>query len=255
MSSCEAVGSYLIPSILASNNNIDSKLLEQHWNEAVSIFRAQAQEVIDTLAFCSVLIDTVDDIVSKLRKTLDKHDVRMALYQCDVLHEHILHNHKDLGMAETSALRLYHDDFKIMINECKACLRTTIDLPRLRKRFSILLSVLKNIEKSLEKRDEKLEKNTTGVGSKQFAFGHVTAPNDSKFAPIASKPISDSLEMAIDLDEFISKKGSVMRGSVFYDTKKKHRPLQSFAQNSSRMKGDMYSRKDGITPKRASKRM
>lgn len=257
LGSCEAVGSYLIPAILTSANKIDSKLLEQHWNESLYVFRRFAHDVIDTLAFCSILIDTIDDIVSKLRKTFDKNNVRMLLHHCEVLHEHIQQNHDDLGMTETSALRLYFDDFKVMINECKACLRLTIDLPRLRKRFSILLSVLKKIEKFLE--SHTADEGTTyekpsKAEDRPFTFGHVTAPNDSKLAAIATRPISDSLEMAIDLDEFISKNGSVMHGSVFYDTKKKRCKLQTFTQNSSKIKGDVYSRKDGIAPKRASKR-
>lgn len=223
-----------------------------HWNDSVNVFRCCAHEVIDTLAFCSVLIDTIDGVVYKLRQTPDKKDLRMALHQCEVLHEHIQHNHKDLGMTETSALRLYSDDFKVMINECNACLASTIDPTRLRKRFRILLSVLKNIQKSLENHNS--DKKCSGAESKAFTFGHVTAPNDSKLASNAMKPMSDSLEMAIDLDEFISKKGCVTHGSVFYDTKKKHSQLQSFAQNSSSFQGDEYTPRDGIAPKRASKR-
>lgn len=182
----------------------------------------------------------------------------MALHQCEVFQEHIHQNRNDLGMTETSALKLYYDDFKLMNNECKACLRSTIDLTRLRKRFSILLSVLKNIEKTLEARnahDGKTDRSISIAANKPFTFGEVTAPNNSKHAPIEMKSITDSLEMAIDLDEFISRDGSVMHGSVFYDTKRKHCPLKSFVQNSSKSNGDLYSRKDGITPKRASKRM
>lgn len=217
----------------------------------MNVFRCCAHEVIDTLAFCSVLIDAIDGVVYKLRQTADKKDLRSALHQCEVLHEHIQQNHKDLGMTETSALQLYSDDFKVMINECKACLASTIDPTRVRKRFRILLSVLKNIQKSLENHNS--DKKCSGAESKAFTFGHVTAPSDSKIASNVVKSISDSLEMAIDLDEFISKNGCVTHGSVFYDTKKKHSQLQSFAQNTSGLLGDEHTPM-GNTPKRASKR-
>lgn len=258
LGSCEAVGSYLIPSIYAPNQNIDSELLEQHWVDSVNVFRCCVQGVIDTLAFCSVLIDTFDGLVTKSWKTFDKHNLRMALHQCEVFNEHIEQNHSNIGLSESAALKLYYDDLKVMINECKACLRSTIDLPRLRKRFNILLSVLINIEKSLENRnanEEKTDKTESGTRSKVFTFGHVSTPNDSNRAPIAMKTISDSLEMATELDEFISRNGSATHGSVFYETKRKHWQLQSFVHNSSKIKGDLHSRKYGITPKRASKRM
>lgn len=248
LSSVEALGSYLIPSALAKHYAGDFKLLEQHWNDSINIFRSCVHEAIDTPAFCSVLIDTMDDIVSQLRTTLDTNNIRVALQQCEVLLEHIQLNQNDNGKTK-SVLRLYYGDLRIMITECQACLRSSIGLSRLRKRFCILLSVLRNIEKFLEYQNidaGEIDQQQSCFKIKPSTHVRENTSNNCKTESNEAKPDYNSLEMAMDLDEFISKNGSIRHISMFYDTKRKCCELRTFAQNSSKIHGD-----EDITPKRA----
>lgn len=254
LASCEALGSYLIPAILSSNES-DTTFLEEHWNVSVNSFRQCAQEVIDTHAFCLILIDTINEIIRKLKKKFDNDLLKTILLQCDVLQEHMQHNYRELGLHNESALKLYYEDFKLMINECKACLRTSIDQIRIRKRFKILLSVIKNVERSLILKESKNETSA----NKPLTFGNVSVPEDSDNKEICYNRITESLEVAIDLDEFIFKNDTVRktlehRSNIFYDTTRKQKHMHSFAHSSQKLMSEANLKKDIACTKRASKR-
>lgn len=203
--SCEAIGSYIIPSILSSNNATDSKLLELHWNDSVNAFRCLAHKLIDTFEFCSILVNALDDTLSE--QSVIKKQLRTILLKCEVFYEHIEENLDHLYAMKTSMLELYIKDFKVMIDECRASLRSSIELSRLRKRFCILLSVIRNIEISLSSSvKEPPVDEIISLEERQLGQEHVSSPNVCKNISfqVAGSHFNDSLKLATDLDVFIS---------------------------------------------------
>lgn len=265
LASCEALDSCLIPSIFSSNaNEHHSKLLESHWYEEINGFKCFVQSVIDTNMFCLNLIDAFDETLKEAAKNFDAHRMNTLLQQCDILCEHFKCNYSDLGLDKESKTRLYYDDFLLMVNECKAAVekQDSIEHGRIVKRFKILLSVLKKIELSINSQDSP---NKTNLG-KSFTFGDVTMPRKNSATIIVDKKITDSLEVLVDFDEFISRSEdnqqtslarssspsklgvSMRRNSVFYES----RSRRTFTRQKSRSISPNL-KKDITAPKRASK--
>lgn len=239
LSSCEAVGSDLIAAILSSNHDMEAKFLAEHWNDSATIFRRCTQDIIDTTAFCSILVDILDEAVSSLRNRANNvNDVlRNALHRCDIFREHIQQNDKNLRINEMAAFQLHFDDFKMMINEAKASLKSTSDVSRLCKRFGILLAVVRNIETSLEscnvgKGNSVNVTNTSAIENKLIALD---LPHTAH---------RDNFDIATDLDRFISRNGSTMHESIFYGTRMKSCRVQTFAGHMNSIKAVSSARKD-----------
>lgn len=245
----------------------DCEYLEKHWNETINQFRHSVHEIINTQAFCITLIDLMYEALAELTETkFNKNALKTILAQCSVLQEHIIVNAKELRLNEDTKMKLYFDDLKMMINECNACINSNndIDSKRIRKRFNILLSVIKNISKMATSNMEKNETNENEQ-NKPFTFGNVTMPADNNIAMKSKndsnhlKPLTESMDVIIDLNEFIAKNDTVRnelthRSEVFYRSRHASKQMPKF---SMVVTPDMKStlRKDLRNSKRVSKSM
>ncbi|XP_037052544.1 serendipity locus protein alpha-like [Bradysia coprophila] len=170
LASLEALDSFLIPAIL-SHSKIHSILLQSHWNDEIGVLIHSIQNIIDTQAFCSCIIDIFSTSINSLTQTFDKEIVQNLLFQCDVLNQHFQINYNDLELGTESPRSLYLKDFHLMIKECNAALVLCKEdeKNRIIKRVKILLSVLKKFHSTLKAHDEPKE-------AKNLTFGEVTMP-------------------------------------------------------------------------------
>lgn len=238
----EALSVNLISSMASKQFECDAEYLEKHWNETVNQFRCSVHEIINTQAFSLVLIDSTYETLNDLTDAnVDRDALKALLNRCTVLYEHIQINANELRLNEESKLKLSVDDFKLMMNECKACINTKIDVDvkRIRKRFNILLSVLKNISRS----SAPVVANGDGDNdqeNKPFVFGDVTAPNDNiglkTMNETDNSPMgaNESMAVVVDLNEFIAKNQTVQRelthrSEIFYQTRHGMKSVPKFA--------------------------
>lgn len=262
MATFEALSVNLVSSIASTQFEHDAAYLEKHWNETVNQFRCSVHEIINTQAFSMVLIDSMYESLSDLTESsIDRSALKAILNRCNVLYEHIQINANELQLNRESQLKLYADDFRMMMSECKACINTKIDIDvkRIRKRFNILLSVIKNIAKVSVPIPAKGDNDQE---NKPFTFGDVTAPtddmalktmNDSDVGQIAP---NESMAVIVDLNEFISKNETVHkqlthRSEVFYQPGHGKKMIPRFSMVAS--VGKTPLKKDMHNSKRVSK--
>lgn len=244
LSSCEALGLDLIPAILSQSGSRATQLLERHWDDSVKMFRHCVHEIINTSAFCSIVVDSVDESLRRIDRHFDKDELRRALSQCDVFSEHARINEQVIGQRDSPRLQLHFDDFRMMITECKASLRTNIDPSRVRKRFAILSSTLKSIGKAI---DAIFYESNATCDTKAAA---VTVLGSFERAARDAPAKTDSMNVLIDVEEFVSKKLSdkLPNTSILYESFR--RPGRA-SSTSGAFERD---RKEFNNPKRVSKR-
>lgn len=259
LASCEALDSCLIPSIFTVHSEQHSKLLEEHWWEEITYFRRCVQDIIDSDAFCVSLIDKLSDTIKELNQTFDLDVVKRSLIWCDVLYEHLQLNYTELKLHVESPAKLHYDDFKMMLNECKAILKSneSIDNERITKRLRILRSVLKKFESTLNVKGKEDQPDAMGVAKEpsSFTFGNLTQLSQHDLAkPLVDEhKLSDSLVVAIDMDEFLKSFEAKIpqRNSVFYQSKRRRARPKSPCTINKTLSPNL--RKDINAPKRSSK--
>lgn len=203
LASLEALDSFLIPAIL-SNSKIHSDLLQSHWNDEIDVLIRSIQNIIETQAFCSCIIDIFSTSISTLSQSFDKEIVQNLLAHCDVLNQHFQVNYNELELGTESPRSLYLNDFHLMIKECNAAVVLCNDdeKNRIVKRVKILLSVLKKFHDTLKTNDvPKKEMNLT--------FGEVTTPATKLSSNIKTR--TESMEVlqsdTVRTDQFFESMG------------------------------------------------
>lgn len=237
--------------------------MEQHWWEEITYFRRCVQEIIDTDAFCLSLIDTMSDDIKQLTNTFDIDLVQQILRQCNIFHEHLQFNYLELKLHVESPAKLYYDDFKLMLNECKAIVeqRTEqIGNERIIKRLRILRSVIKKLEKTINQKD--VTEASEDDKGKSFTFGNVTGTSREQ---LEDYKITDSMVVAIDLEEFVrgfadgpDASGTVIdngqilnRSNVFYQSSRRRNRSRMMSSKASNLSPNL--KRDINGPKRSSK--
>lgn len=170
LASLESLDSFLIPAIL-SHSQIHSDILQSHWNEEIALLIHSIQNIIDTQAFCSCIIEIFDTSINNLSKSFDKDIVNNLLSHCDVLNQHLQINSNDLTLeAESSPRSLYYDNFLLMIKECTCALVLCKENEKNRiiKRMKILFSVLKKFHGTF-KADEEPKIDKVPVSSSKLS--------------------------------------------------------------------------------------
>lgn len=170
----------------------------------MAILQNTIQDIIDTHAFCSSLIDHLNDTITILNRKYNADAATVMLSRSQILLEHLRVNYDELKLDQTeSPRRLQFDDFKLMLNECAAALEICSpekDARRIVKRFRILLSVVKKFKNTLN--DE-----SSGGASKtdsDFTFGNVSSPQSQLYdrqsngssMPLSMQGINGSSEEA-----------------------------------------------------------
>ncbi|EDS38857.1 serendipity locus protein alpha [Culex quinquefasciatus] len=157
LASVEALDSYLIPSIYVPCNH-HSNLLEAHWLEESSLLRYHVQRIIDSNAFSSALIEILDSGIDHLNDSFEPMEATKLLAKAEVFRQHLEFNGSELCLFQ-EPLKIHFEDFKMMLLECKAILRCsvedrTIATDRILKRFRILLTKLRKIQLAVGKSKE-----------------------------------------------------------------------------------------------------
>lgn len=238
--------------------------MEQHWWEEITYFRRCVQEIIDTDAFCLSLIDTMSDDIKQLTNAFDIDLVQQILRQCNIFHEHLQFNYLELKLHVESPAKLYYDDFKLMLNECRAIVKQRteqIENERIIKRLRILRSVIKKLEKTINQKDV-TETGEDDDKGKSFTFGNVTGTSREL---LDDHKITDSMVVAIDLEEFVRSFASgsdaggtvidngqaLNRSNVFYQSSRRRNRSRMMATKASNLSPNL--KRDINGPKRSSK--
>lgn len=201
----------------------------------------------------------MSDEIKQLTNSFNIDLVQHILRQCNVFHQHLQINYMELKLHIESPAKLYYDDFKLMLNECKAIIAPTIEHvenERVIKRLRILRSVIKKFEKTIN------EKDVSGAGDdtnreKSFTFGNVTNTSREQLDELK---ISDSMVVAIDLEEFVKSfaggtgidGGKVLnRSNVFYQSSRRRILSKKMVTEENTMLPNL--KRDINGPKRSSK--
>lgn len=125
-------------------------MLEQHWLEETASLRYHVQRFIDSNAFALALIEILDRGIDCLKLDFNSTEAQKLIRKSNVFKQHVELNSSELGL-DREPLKIYFEDFKMMILECKAIVNcfiedSTIDNGRILKRFRIMLSKLKKIQ-------------------------------------------------------------------------------------------------------------
>lgn len=164
--------------------------MHNHWNDEIVVLINSIQNIIDTQAFCSCIIDILSTSISKLSQSFDKDVINNLLLHCDVLNQHFEINSNELTLVGAESPRSSHyDDFLLMVKECRAALVQCKDDERNRivKRLKILLNVLKKFNGTLKTDDEP-------KSDKVLTFGDVSMPV-SKLSSRANLAKTESMEL------------------------------------------------------------
>lgn len=265
LASFEAISISYIPAMMSSAFDRDTKYFQEIWDETIYEFRRSIQQIINTHALCTVHIDLMQQMLQEETNKDGVNNIncfQSILNHCEILLEHIHVNASELDLQRETQIRVQFDDFKMMFNECKVCLKmfNDIDVKRIHKRFNILLSAVKKMTKAIAFSDNQ-RKNDTQDLEEPFTFGHVTAPTDdlmnaSEDEAIEANP-SESMNVIVDLNEFIEKNDDVkkelmQRSTVFYTKQTPTRKFPKFAMADTTMKFTL--KRSASNVKRCSKR-
>lgn len=264
MASFEAISISLVPSILSGAFEYDTKYLENLWTETIRDFRRSIQEIINSHALCLVIIDLMHHMLHESNESNGNYQIylKSIINHCEILLEHIQLNATELNLLDDAQLKIHFDDFKMMLNECKAGLKAinSIDATRIKKRFNILISLIKKMCKAIAIIENNRKDETVDDGE-HFTFGHVTAPDDidkTQNEPLYGS-LSDSMNVIVDLNEFIEKNDVVKRelthrSEIFYKRPSISRKLPKFSIAGEEPEPKSTFRRNTSNTKRCSKR-
>lgn len=267
LASFEAISISIIPAMMSSAFDRDTMYFQEIWDETIYEFRRSIQQIINTHALCTVLIDLMQQMLQEETNRDGVDDInclQSILNYCQILLEHIQVNSSELDLQRNTQRRVQFDDFKMMFNECKVCLKMfgDIDVKRIQKRFNILLSAVKKMTKAIAITDNQRKNATQDLGE-PFTFGHVTAPTDNLMSASEDEAIganlSESMNVIVDLNEFIEKNDDVkkelmQRSTVFY-TKQTPRKFPKFSMASDQDSTMKFTlKRSASNVKRCSKR-
>ncbi|KAH8254467.1 hypothetical protein KR032_010217 [Drosophila birchii] len=162
LASLESLEACIIPALQLSQSTSSAhhvKILEDHFNEEMRIFRSIIHEIIDS----SSLINNYLDMLAESMQMLDKDHLILIVQMGSVLVDHfqLPANYSVLG---EDAKRVHHD-FILILRECKAVVNLDFSLEpkRIAKRLKMLYSVLAKLRNLICK--DSLEDST--ISSKE----------------------------------------------------------------------------------------
>ncbi|KAH8338338.1 hypothetical protein KR059_000174 [Drosophila kikkawai] len=157
LASLESLDACIVPALQlpeSLTSALHAKILEDHFNEEISIFRNIIYEITDS---CS-LINNYLDMLAESIQMLDKNQLLLIVQMGNVLVDHfqLPANYSVLGDDG----KRVHKDFILILRECKAVvnLAFSIDPKRIAKRLKMLYSVLAKLRNSICK--DTLEDNS-----------------------------------------------------------------------------------------------
>lgn len=167
LASIESLDCYLIPAITSKTDpSID--IFENHFDVEAKSLQLHVQQIIDTSAFCSTLIDLLNESIAANRKDFNRDSLTSLVKRANILLQHFQINAKNLKLTSDKVTKFYFHDFKLILTECDAILNfpEVIDDVERRtlKRFSILSSTTRKLQTAI-KNQQKIgnDENEKGV--------------------------------------------------------------------------------------------
>lgn len=149
LSTIESMYSYLVPPVIGIYDP-SIKVLENHLEEEIKLLQNHIQEIIDTVSFCSILMEKLDEAIKNSQHKFDRKLLIDHLQQANVLLHHFNINIKSLHLLTDKTAKFHFNDFKLMLKECDAILNCPEPLEdserRVLKRFNILNNTIKKLQ-------------------------------------------------------------------------------------------------------------
>ncbi|EDV59456.1 serendipity locus protein alpha [Drosophila erecta] len=207
LASFESLDTTLIPSLQAHGSVLHSDILEQHFNEEVTKFKATLQEIIDSRAILGCCLEILTSGISATEKLYDKQRLEDLIQICLLLVEHfqLEVNRKVLTETQDRLGEEYYQQFIRILRECKAILMcaSQVEPQRILKRFKILRTILRKLH------------GTLGVGKQEDEL-------PTPMAPLLEDEANDTKEVNEDVTNYSRLKTS-RGGSILYDTERRNR--------------------------------
>lgn len=224
LASIESIDSYLIPAITGRPDpSID--VLQLHFEEEINLLKFHVQQIVETAAFCSILMENINEAVATNRKEFKKESLIVLVQQANVLLQHLTINSKNLQLSTDKASKFYFHDFKLMLNECDAILNYPEPIEdierRILKRFSILTSTIRKLQNAI-KNNQKL-------------------CNDSEENPSSENVLKVSEFPSKCSDYFNTIRASAL-GSILYESKRSFKNSDKFLKSSNTVRSSKKKR-------------
>lgn len=153
LASIESLDSYLIPAI-TNNSDPSLEILQSHFEEEAKNLQALVQQIIETKAFCSILMEQIDAAIDANKKDFDRKSLENLVERSNVLLRHFNINSQTLQLFEDKVTKFYFNGFKLILTECDAILNFPDSIDdaekRILKRFRILYCTIKKLQNALK---------------------------------------------------------------------------------------------------------
>lgn len=157
LASLESLDTYLIPAITNKIEDPSIDILKEHFYEECNELQKNIHLIIDTKAFCMILVDLIIDSIENNRKTFDKSSLFVILNFSKVLLTHLTVASGNLKLSQDKVATFYFNDYKLIINECEAILTYPDPIdnfePRTLKRFNIMKNTIKKLVSAIRVRE------------------------------------------------------------------------------------------------------
>ncbi|XP_070509743.1 serendipity locus protein alpha-like [Chironomus tepperi] len=214
LASIESLDTYLIPAITSKIEDPSIDILIEHFYEECNELQRNVHLIIDTKAFCMILVDLIIDSIENNRKTFDKASLFVILGFSKVLLSHLTIASDNIKLSQDKVATFYFNDFKLIINECEAILTYPDPIEnfetRVLKRYNIMKNTIKKLVSAIRVRE--------------------TDFNDENFKPVVK--ITEAPPKNSDFFNTIRPSGCK---SVLYESKRsiKHSKTPTIPQPSS----------------------
>lgn len=153
LASIESLDSYLIPAITGKTDP-SIEILRDHFEEESKVLQHNVQQIVDTTAFCSILMEQLNNTIEVNRENFDKDSLLALVRRSNVLLQHLQINSKNLQLTTDKVTKFYFSDFKLILTECDAILNFPDPIEdaerRILKRFKILYSTTRKLQNAIK---------------------------------------------------------------------------------------------------------
>jgi Serendipity locus alpha protein (SRY-A) len=153
VASIESLDSYLIPAI-TSGSDPSLDVFQAHFEEEARSLQNHVQQIIDTKAFCSSLMEQLNVGIEANKVNFDKKSLMNLVQRSNVLLNHFQINAKTLDISSDKVAKFYFSDFKLILTECEAILNFPEAIedfePRAIKRFKILYFTIRKLQNAIK---------------------------------------------------------------------------------------------------------
>ena len=248
VASIESLDSYLIPA-LTSDSDPSIDVFEEHFLEEVKLMQNNVQQIIDTKAFCSSLVEQLNLGIKSNRDKFSVDSLKILLSRAHVLLQHLHINGKSLQISKDEAAKFYFGDMKLILEECEAIVNFPDPIDdferRTIKRFKILCSTIVKLENVIQKSNP-ADKN---LKPENVKLAEIAPKYNDYFNTIRPSAIGSILYESKRSIKFLSNSLDVTKfsiNSIRKSTKRKRQSLRMaiFTKNSNFEKEEAWNDKE-----------